>query len=83
MFGRSLGMVFVFDSYYYVVGVKEVIGFILEQINDRFNITGEEGVVWLFVGFFFDGLMGGGFFYINKDFIFLGLVCGLGDIVYA
>lgn len=30
MFGRSLGMVFVFDSYYYVVGVKEVIGFILE-----------------------------------------------------
>ncbi len=43
MLGRSLGMVPASDPHHYAVGVKEVIGLTPEQINDRFNITGEEG----------------------------------------
>ncbi|HAH3115461.1 TPA: FAD-dependent oxidoreductase [Escherichia coli] len=47
MLGRSLGMVPASDPHHYAVGVKEVIGLTPEQINDRFNITGEEGAAWL------------------------------------
>lgn len=83
MLGRSLGMVPASDPHHYAVGVKEVIGLTPEQINNRFNITGEEGAAWLFAGSPSDGLMGGGFLYTNKDSISLGLVCGLGDIAHA
>ena len=83
MLGRSLGMVPASDPHHYAVGVKEVIGLTPEQINDRFNITGEEGAAWLFAGSPSDGLMGGGFLYTNKDSISLGLVCGLADIAHA
>lgn len=83
MLGRSLGMVSASDPHHYAVGVKEVIGLTPEQINDRFNITGEEGAAWLFAGSPSDGLMGGGFLYTNKDSVSLGLVCGLGDIAHA
>ena len=48
MLGRSLGMVSASDPHHYAVGVKEVIGLTPEQINDRFNVTGEEGAAWLF-----------------------------------
>ncbi|MCU6340561.1 FAD-dependent monooxygenase [Escherichia coli] len=57
MLGRSLGMVPASDPHHYAVGVKEVIGLTPEQINDRFNITGEEGAAWLFAGSPSDGLM--------------------------
>ena len=72
-----------FNPHHYAVGVKEVIGLTPEQINDRFNVTGEEGAAWLFAGSPSDGLMGGGFLYTNKDSVSLGLVCGLGDIAHA
>ena len=61
MLGRSLGMVPASDPHHYAVGVKEVIGLTPEQINDRFNITGEEGAAWLFAGSPSDGLMAGDF----------------------
>lgn len=83
MLGRSLGMVPASDPHHYAVGVKEVIGLTPEQINDRFNVTGEEGAAWLFAGSPSDGLMGGGFLYTNNDSVSLGLVCGLGDIAHA
>lgn len=60
MLGRSLGMVSASNPHHYAVGVKEVIGLTPEQINDRFNVTGEEGAAWLFAGSPSDGLMGGG-----------------------
>ena len=71
MLGRSLGMVPASDPHHYAVGVKEVIGLTPEQINDRFNITGEEGAAWLFAGSPSDGLMGGGFLYTNNDSVSL------------
>ncbi len=41
--------------------VLKVIGLTPERINNRFNITGEEGAAWLFAGSPSDGLMGGDF----------------------
>ena len=71
------------DPHHYAIGVKEVIGLTPQQINDRFNVTDNEGAAWLFAGSPSDGLMGGGFLYTNRDSVSLGLVCGLGDIAHA
>ncbi|XQS17776.1 FAD-dependent oxidoreductase [Citrobacter telavivensis] len=83
MLGRSLGMVPASSAYHYAVGVKELIGLSPEQINDRFNLSGNEGAAWLFAGSPSNGLMGGGFLYTNRDSVSLGLVCGLGDMAHA
>ncbi len=58
--------------HYAAVGVKEAIGLTPEQINDRFNITGEEGAAWLFAGSPSDGLMGGGISLYQQGFHILG-----------
>ncbi len=83
MLGRSLGLVSASNPQHYAVGVQEVIGLTPEQINDRFNVTGEECPAWLFAGSPSDGLMGGGVLYTNKESVSLGLVCGVGDIAHA
>ena len=62
------------------VGVKELIELPRDVLENRFNVTGSEGVAWLFAGAPSDGLMGGGFLYTNKDTVSLGLVCGLHHI---
>ena len=81
--GRSLGMVPASSAHHYAVGVKELIGLSPEQINDRFNLSGNEGAAWLFAGSPSNVLMGGGFLYTNRDSVSLGLVCGLGDMAHA
>ncbi|HFZ8996044.1 TPA: FAD-dependent oxidoreductase [Citrobacter freundii] len=81
--GRSVGMVPASAAQHYAVGVKEVIGLSATQIEDRFNLSSDEGAAWLFAGSPSDGLMGGGFLYTNRDSISLGLVCGLGEIAHA
>ena len=62
------------------VGVKELIELPQGQLEDRFNLQGNEGAAWLFAGSPSNGLMGGGFLYTNESTISLGLVCGLHDI---
>lgn len=62
------------------VGVKEVLELPRHVIEDRFNLTGEEGVSWLFAGSCTAGNAGGGFLYSNKSTISLGLVCSLADM---
>ncbi|GKX53012.1 FAD-dependent oxidoreductase FixC [Budvicia aquatica] len=62
------------------VGVKELIELPKGQLEDRFNLQGNEGAAWLFAGSPSNGLMGGGFLYTNESTISLGLVCGLHDI---
>lgn len=83
MLGRSLGMVPPSSPQHYAVGVKELIGLSSTQIEDRFNVSGNEGAAWLFAGSPSNGLMGGGFLYTNRDSVSLGMVCGLGDIAHA
>ncbi|PHI32390.1 FAD-dependent oxidoreductase FixC [Budvicia aquatica] len=62
------------------VGVKELIELPKGQLEDRFNLQGNDGAAWLFAGSPSNGLMGGGFLYTNESTISLGLVCGLHDI---
>jgi len=62
------------------VGAKELIELPKEVIQDRFNLSDDEGAAWLFAGSPSNGLMGGGFIYTNQTTVSLGIVCGLHDI---
>lgn len=83
MLGRSINLVPPSSPHHYAVGVKELIGLPPSVIEDRFNLSGNDGAAWLFAGSPSNGLMGGGFLYTNRDSISLGLVCGLGEIGHA
>ncbi|MBS0044470.1 FAD-dependent oxidoreductase [Shewanella sp. M16] len=78
--GEQLGMVSRIKSEVMAVGVKELIELPQAVIQDRFNLTDDEGCAWLFAGSPANGLMGGGFIYTNKTTVSLGIVCGLHDI---
>jgi len=62
------------------IGVKEVIRLSENTINERFNLSGSEGVAQLFLGGFLKNARGGGFLYTMKDYVTLGVVVRLGDI---
>jgi electron transfer flavoprotein-quinone oxidoreductase len=62
-------------------GVKEVIRFPREVIEDRFGISGNEGVVMEFVGACTRGLPGGGFIYTNQESLSVGVVVQLSALL--
>ncbi len=62
-------------------GVKEVIILPRETIEQRFNLTGGEGIACTFVGSCTKGLPGGGFVYTNKDSLSVGLVVQLNALI--
>lgn len=58
-------------------GVKEVLQFPRELLEQRFNLSDDEGVAWVFVGSCTRGLPGGGFIYTNKESLSVGLLVQL------
>jgi electron transfer flavoprotein-quinone oxidoreductase len=63
-----------------LTGVKEIIRFDQNVLEDRFQLRGNSGMSNEFVGFATDGVEGGGFLYTNKDTLSVGLVLGLKDL---
>lgn len=63
------------------VGVKSVIGLPRNVIEERFNLTGDEGVAYAVVGDCTNGVGGGGFLYTNLDSLSIGVVLRLDDLV--
>jgi electron transfer flavoprotein-quinone oxidoreductase len=62
-------------------GVKEVLQLPPQELEQRFNLAGNEGVAWEFVGWCTRGLPGGAFIYTNKDSLSLGVVVQLSALV--
>jgi len=62
-------------------GVKEVIRMPREVIEDRFGVSGSEGVVMEFVGACTRGLPGGGFIYTNQESLSVGVVVQLSALL--
>ncbi len=62
-------------------GVKEVIQFPRELLEGRFNLAGNEGIAWEFIGSCTGGLPGGAFIYTNRDSLSVGIVVQLNAIV--
>jgi len=58
-------------------GVKEIIQLPREVIEQRFNLTGKEGLAWESLGTFTKGIPGGAFIYTNKDSLSIGVVVQL------
>lgn len=63
------------------IGVKEVIALDRKTIEDRFNLWGEAGVTYEFVGSITGEVYGGGFLYTNRDSLSLGIVTQLASLV--
>lgn len=63
------------------VGIKSVIRLSRTQIEERFNLTGDEGAAYAVVGDCTDGVGGGGFMYTNIDSVSIGVVLRLDDLI--
>jgi len=62
------------------VGVKSVIGLPRTVIEDRFHVTGNDGVAYAFVGDCTQAVAGGGFLYTNLESVSVGVVLRLDDL---
>jgi electron transfer flavoprotein-quinone oxidoreductase len=62
------------------VGVKSVIRLPRTVLEDRFQLTGDEGVAYALVGDCTNGVGGGGFLYTNLDSLSIGVVLRLDDL---
>ncbi len=62
-------------------GVKEVIQLPRELLEQHFNLVGDEGIAWEFIGYFTRGLPGGAFIYTNKESLSVGIVVQLSALV--
>lgn len=58
-------------------GVKEVIKFPRDILEQRFFLRGEQGLAWEFIGTFTQGIPGGAFLYTNQDSLSIGIVVEL------
>jgi electron transfer flavoprotein-quinone oxidoreductase len=61
-------------------GVKEVIELPKETIDQRFMLSGEEGISWESLGSFTEDIPGGGFIYSNRDSLSVGVVVQLDSL---
>lgn len=78
---EQLGLRKPFNPAHMAVGVKELIGLPKETIEERFNLTGDEGVAYGLVGYATQGVAGGGFLYTNKESLSVGLVMHLDELL--
>ncbi len=62
------------------VGVKSVISLPRATIEDRFGVSGNEGVAYAIVGDCTQAVAGGGFLYTNLDSVSVGVVLRLDDL---
>lgn len=56
------------------LGVKEVVALDRQAIEDRFALTGDEGVTYEYVGAVSGGVKGGAFLYTNRESLSLGVI---------
>lgn len=83
LLAQKLGMKKELSASEVAVGVKEVIELGEEKINDRFNVSPDEGVAWLLAGYPTGGNVGGGFLYTNKSCVSIGIVTTVGDLEHS
>lgn len=63
-----------------LTGIKEVIRYDRETLENRFQLDGLSGMSNEFLGYSTNGVEGGGFLYTNRDTLSIGLVLGLKDL---
>jgi len=63
------------------VGVKEVLELDRERLEERFGLTGNEGMVNEFIGTITGKVHGGGFLYTNQDSLSIGVIAQISSLV--
>lgn len=63
------------------VGVKSVVKLPRQVLEDRFQVSGDEGRAYAIVGDATQTIAGGGFLYTNRDSVSIGVVLRLDDLV--
>jgi electron transfer flavoprotein-quinone oxidoreductase len=71
-----------FDSGSLALGVKSVLGLPRKTIEERYNVQGDDGVAYTFLGCT-GGVQGGGFLYTNRESLSIGVVVGISSLVEA
>jgi electron transfer flavoprotein-quinone oxidoreductase len=71
---RSAGLQGELRPHQVSLGVKEVIALDRATIEQRFQLTGDEGVTYEFVGAITSGVHGGAFLYTNRESLSLGVI---------
>lgn len=74
LLAKKAGLRRSFRSTDFAVAAKELLALPAETIEERFGLTGSEGVAQSFVGACTQGLVGGAFLYTNKRSLSLGIV---------
>jgi electron transfer flavoprotein-quinone oxidoreductase len=69
------------NNHHLAVCAKELIELPRETIEERFNISGNEGVAYAVVGSVTKGVPGGGFLYTNKESVSIGVVSHLDETI--
>lgn len=70
------------DPGHFTLGVKEVLALPREEIDRRFNVSGDEGVDIEILGAT-PGIPGGGFLYTNTDTVAVGVIVRLPELAAA
>ncbi len=78
---QTLGMHEGGRDQHYAVGIKEIIKLPAATIEDRFLLEPGQGAAVDFIGVPFDGVIGGGFMYTEKDTISLGFAGKIESLV--
>jgi electron transfer flavoprotein-quinone oxidoreductase len=65
------------------LGVKEVVALGRDAIEDRFALTGDEGVTYEYVGAITGGVKGGAFLYTNRESLSLGVIVQIASLAAA
>jgi electron transfer flavoprotein-quinone oxidoreductase len=78
---RKAGLQKHFSAHDLSLGVKEVLGLEEPVIRERFNLTGNEGMVIEYVGAVTDKVRGGAFLYTNRHSLSLGVICQVSSLV--
>ena len=62
------------------LGVKEVLRLDAQTIEERFNLTGDEGMSNEYVGYATGEVKGGGFLYTNRDTLSIGVIVQIASL---
>lgn len=63
------------------LGVKEVVGLDPAIIQDRFHLTGNDGIAFEYLGAITEDVHGGAFLYTNQDSLSLGVIGQISSLV--
>ncbi|HLX59590.1 MAG TPA: FAD-dependent oxidoreductase [Ktedonobacteraceae bacterium] len=77
---KKAGLQHEFKAEEMTLGVKEVLRLDARVIEERFNLTDDEGMATEYIGFATANVKGGGFLYTNRDTLSIGVVTQIASL---